>query len=168
MNLTTLLNQLNEIENVIAVETAGHKIHVINALADFSISLNPSEIASTDFVIGPVGQRVLRLRMSSGGIIVTPDDYVFNVEQDEFIQVDDAPPMCSITEMINGLERYVQNPIQSDNMDNCVGLYYIHYYIVKSAMKKGFKVDVFMDQLRAIDEEFCLNVCDLDNDSSSS
>ena len=167
MNQTTLLNQLNEIENVIAVETDGHKIHVINALANFSISLNPSEIASTDFVIGPIGQRVLRLRMSSGGIIVTPNDYVFNVEQDEFIQVDDAPPMCSITEMINGLERYVQNPIQSDNMDNCVGLYYIHYYIVKSASNKGFMVDAFMNQLQAIGQGFGLNVCDGNDDAPS-
>ena len=126
MNPITLLNQLNEIKHVKAIETVSHTIHVTNALDNFDISLNPHDISDTNFVISPTGERVLRISMNQGGIIVTPDDYVFNVEQDEFIQVDDAPPMCSIVEMVNGLERYIQNPMPSDNMDNCVGLYYIH------------------------------------------
>lgn len=126
MNLITLLNQLNEIEHVKAIETENHKVHVTNALDNFDISLNPHDISGTDFVVSPKGDRVLRISMNQGGVIVTPDDYVFNVEQDEFIRVDDAPPMCSIVEMVNGLERYIQNSMPSDNMDNSVGLYYIH------------------------------------------
>lgn len=167
MNTIILLNQLNEIEYVKAIETENHTIHVTNALANFDISLNPHDVGDTNFVISPTGERVLRISMNQGGIIVTPDDYVFNVEQDEFIQVDDAPPMCSIVEMVNGLEHYIQNPMSSDNMDNCVGLYYIHYYIIKSARNKGFQVDALMDKLQAIEQEFGLNVCDV-NDAAPS
>ncbi len=167
MNPTTVLNQLKQVLQVTATETEDHKIFVTNALDSFDIYLDPQDIIDTDFVISPTGEKVLRIRMHAGGIIVTPDDYVFNVEQDEFIQVDDAPPMCSIVEMVNGLQRYIQNPMPSDNMDNCVGLYYIHYYIIKSARQKGFKVDAFMNQLQAIGEKFGLNVCDLGDDSSA-
>jgi hypothetical protein len=167
MNPITLLNQLNEIEHVKAFETESHTILVTNALANFDISLNPRDISDTNFVVSPTGDRVLRISMNQGGIIVTPDDYVFNVEQDEFIQVDDAPPMCSIVEMVNGLERYIQNPMPSDNMDNCVGLYYIHYYIINSARSKGFQVDALMDKLQAIGQEFGLNVCDVNDDALS-
>ncbi len=159
MNPTTVLNQLNQVSQVTATETEDHKIFVTNALDSFDIYLDPQDIIDTDFVISPTGENVLRISMHAGGIIVTPGDYVFNVEQDEFIQVDDAPPMCSIVEMVNGLQRYIQNSMPSDNMDNCVGLYYIHYYIIKSARNKGFKVDAIMNQLQAIGEKFGLNVC---------
>ncbi len=167
MNAITLLNQLNEIEHVKAIETEKHTIHVTNALANFDISLNPHDISGTDFVISPTGDRVLRISMNQGGVIVTPDNYVFNVDQDEFVHVDDAPPMCSIVEMVNGLERYIQNLMPSDNMDNCVGLYYIHYYIIKSARNKGFQVDALMDRLQAIGQEFGLYVCDVNDDAPS-
>lgn len=167
MKIITLSDQLNQVFGVTAIETTDQKIVVSNALDNFDIHINPEDIVSADFIIAPTGARVLRLSMNSGGIIVTPDDYVFNVEQDEFIQVDDAPPMCSITEMVNGFENYMKAPMPSDNMDNCVGLYYIHYYIIKSARKKGFKVDAFMAQLQAIGEEFGLNVCDVNDDSNA-
>ncbi len=167
MNPIAVLDQLNQVLQVTAIETEGHKIFVTNALDNFEIQINPEDIVSADFIVAPTGDRVLRLSMNAGGIIVTPDDYVFNVEQDEFIKVDDAPPMCSIVEMVTGLEKYIQNPMPSDNMDNCVGLYYIHYYIIKSARKKGFMVDALMDQLQAIGEQFGLNVCDLDDESSA-
>ena len=158
MNSITVLNQLNQILYVTAIETEDHKIHVTNALDIYYVDINPQDIINADFIASPTGVKVLRISFKSGGIIVTPDDYVFNVEQDEMIKVDDAPPMCSMTEMINGFEKYILNPMPSDNIDNCVGLFYIHYYIVKSAMKNGFKVDSFMDALDAIAEEFGLKV----------
>ena len=164
MKPAILLNQLNQVLQVTAVETEDHKIFVTNALDRFSIYLDPQDIIDTDFVISPNGEEVLRISMNVGGIIVIPDDYVFSVEQDEFIQVDDAPPMCSIVEMLHGLERYIQNPMPSGNLDNSVGLYYLHYYIIKSAQKKGFPVDAFMDQLQAIGKEFGLNVYDKNDD----
>ena len=161
MNPITLLNQLNQVLHVTAIETEDQQIFVSNALDNYDFYLDPADIIDTDFVVAPTGESVLRIIMNSGEIIVTPDDYVFNVEQDEFIRVDDAPPMCSITEMINGFERYIKNPMPSDNLDNCVGLFYIRYYIFKSARKKGFNVDSFMDKLDAIGQEFGLNVSDV-------
>jgi len=160
MNPITLLNQLNQVLQVTAIETEDHLIFVSNALDGYDIHLDPADIIDTDFVVAPTGEKVLRMSMNSGGIIVTPDDYVFNVEQDGFIHVDDAPPMCSMTEMIHGFERYILNPMPSDNMDNCVGLFYLHHYIIKSARNKGFDVDALMDKLDAIGQEFGLNVCD--------
>jgi hypothetical protein len=161
MKSITVLNQLNQVLHVTAVETEDHKIHVTNALDAYYVDLDPQDIIDAQFIASPTGVKVLKIYFNSGGIIVTPDDYVFNVVQDEFIQVDDAPPMCSITEMIDGFERYILNPMPSDNIDNCVGLFYIHHYIIKSARKKGFKVDSFMDALDAIGEKFGLNVCDV-------
>ncbi len=75
----TLLNQLNGIEHVKAIETESHTILVTNALANFDISLNPHDISDTNFVISPTGERVQRISMNQGGIIVTPDDYVFRL-----------------------------------------------------------------------------------------
>lgn len=161
MNPITLLEQLNQISLVTAIETEDHRILVTNALATYDLNIHPEDIIDTDFVAAPTGERVLRISMHSGGVIVTPDDYVFNVEQDEMIRVDDAPPMCSIVEMINGFERYIENPMPTDDMDICVGLFYIHYYILKSARKKGFNVDSFKDKLDAIGQEFGLNVNDV-------
>jgi hypothetical protein len=41
-----------------------------------------------------------------GGKIVTPDDFVFNVEQYGMVQVGNLPPMCSIREMVSGFGRF--------------------------------------------------------------
>ena len=154
MKLITLLNQLKQISQVTAIETKTNRILVTNALDAYDLNLDLEDITDADFVLAPTGEKVLQISMHSGGVIVTPDDYVFDVVQDELIRVSDAPPMCSIVEMIHGFESYIKNPTLSDNRDNCVGLFYVHYYIVKSARKKGFNVDSFMDKLDAIDQEF--------------
>ena len=87
-----------------------------------------------------------------GGIIVTPNDFVFNVEQSGLVRVGDLPPMCSIREMGLGSENYKKNPTPSDNMDNNFGLFFLHYYIVKSAIARGFEINFFND-LITIGEE---------------
>ena len=155
MDIISLTDQLHQIINVKATKTSDNKLNVSNALDGFEVYLNPQDIIETDFIYSPTGQQVLQLYYNTGGgIIVTPDDYVFNVEQDEMVQVSDAPPMCSIREMLNGLENYRMNPMPTDNFDNCVGLFYMHYYIVKSAKAKGFNVEQYLVELDEIGNKY--------------
>lgn len=156
MNIIKLINQLTQISLVQAIETSDHSIHVSNALKNFQIELNPEEISDAHFISSPTGEKVLQIYFGSGGIIVTPDDYVFDVVQDEIMQVEDAPPMCSISEMLLGYEHYKINPLLSTNFDNCVGQFYMHYYIFKSAKLKGFNVDSYLNELESIGQKFGL------------
>ena len=150
MNINALLSQLTQISLVQAIVTSDHRIHVSNALENFQIELNPEEISDAHFISSPKGEKVLQIYFGSGGVIVTSNDYVFDVVQDEIIQVKDAPPMCSIKEMLLGYRHYRLNPLPSTNFDICVGQFYMHYYIFKSARLKGFKVDSYLNKLEDI------------------
>ncbi len=58
MNPITLLNQLNQVLQVTAIETEDHLIFVSNALDGYDIHLDPADIIDTDFVVAPTGERL--------------------------------------------------------------------------------------------------------------
>ena len=154
MNITELTNHLKQIDSVkITVFKGTTKLLVENALQGYSITIECEKIEDVEFIMSPMGEECAQIFYSDGrGIIVTPNDFVFEVEQDEFIQVDNLPPMCSVREMILGFDNYKLNPCPSPNMDNNIGLFYLHYYIFKSAKTIGFEVPM-INELYAIGEK---------------
>lgn len=147
MNRKKLSDQLKQI-NSVKVESINNSNHILVAteLADFTIKIDCENITGAHFISSPHNEECLQIYFSGGGgIIVTPNDFVFNVEQDEFVRVGNLPPMCSIREMVIGYENYKKNPNPSDNIDNNFELFYIQYYIFKSAINKGFKIPMIID-----------------------
>ena len=149
MESIELIENLKQIKNVIATSKS-NLIEVKTHISGYTAKINCEDVQFSQLISSPTGENCLQIFYSDGGgIIVTPNDFVFNVEQDEYIQVNDLPPMCSIREMVLGFDNYRRNPNPSKNHDNNLGLFYVHYYIMKSAVSKGFHVDL-IDQLYEI------------------
>ena len=142
MDNKELIENLKQIENVTATSKYNF-VNVTTHLSGYTAKIDCEEVLFSQLISSPTGENCLQIFYSDGGgIIVTPNDFVFNVEQDEFVQVDDLPPMCSIREMVLGFDNYRRNPNPSNNLDNNLGLFYVHYYIMKSAVSKGFNVEL--------------------------
>ena len=141
MNKQELIENLKQIENVTPTSKFNF-VEVKTHLNDYVAKIDCEIVLYVETISSPTTEKCLQIFYSDGGrIIVTPNDFVFNVEQDEFVQVGDLPLMCSIREMVLGFENYKRNPNPSDNLDNNFGLFYVHYYIMKSAVAKGFNVE---------------------------
>lgn len=142
MNITELTEHLKQINSVkVTAINGSSKVLIENDLKDYNIEIDSEDVDFVDFIDSPMGDECAQVYYTTGsGIIICPNDFVFEVEQDEMVQVGDLPPMCSVTEMIQGFENYKSDPTPSDNIDNNMGLFYLHYYIIKSAVAIGFKV----------------------------
>lgn len=141
MDRKELMEKLQQIENV-TVLSNNKLVEVKTLLSGYLAKIDSDDVLFTQIVPSPFGQDSLQIFYSDGGgIIVTPNDFVFNVEQDEFVRVDDLPPMCSVREMALGFDKYRRNPNPSKNFDTNLGLFYFHYYIMKSAFSKGFRFE---------------------------
>lgn len=142
MNKKELSDQLKQIKSVkVDSINSSTQLLVKTDLNDYTIKIDCANVLSVQFILSPTNEDCLQIFYSDGGgIIVTQNDFVFNVVQGGFVQVVDLPPMCSIREMILGFENYKKNPNPSDNVDNNFGLFYLHYYIFKSAKAKGFNI----------------------------
>ncbi len=153
MNQKELSDQLKHIKSVKVDMIDSNQFSVENDLKDYTIKIDCENIVDAQFISSPLNEDCLQIFYSDGGgIIVTPNDFVFNVVQYGLVQVEDLPPMCSIREMVLGFEDYKKNPTPSDDMDNNFGLFYLHYYIIKSAINKGFEIPILND-LYTIAEE---------------
>jgi hypothetical protein len=154
---------IEQLAQIIAVKTESNnnsfQLIISNELKDYTITIDCDDVIFTRFISSPMNENCLQIFFSDeGGIIVTPNDFVFNVEQDEFVKVNNLPPLCSISEMVLGFESYKKNPNPSVNIDNNFGLFYLHYYIFKSAIKKGFHVPMLADLYNiGLENGFLLN-----------
>jgi hypothetical protein len=155
MKIKDLQEQLEQINSVkVTVTKNSNQILIINQLIEYNLEVDCEKVFDAKFISSPVGENCLQMfYLDGGGIIVTPNDFVFNVEQDGIVQVNDLPPMCSIRELISGFESYRRNPNPSGNMDYNYGLFYLHYYIFKSAIAKGFKISM-INELYSIGAEY--------------
>lgn len=147
MNQENLIDLLEQIKSV-KVENINdsNQIIVETNLNDYKLNIDCENVEDAQFIISPMDEECLQIFYSNGGgIVVTPNDFVFNVVQEGLIQVDDLPPMCSMKEMITGFEHYRKNPCPSDDIDNNVALFYLHFYIFNSAIAKGFSVPMADD-----------------------
>ena len=165
MNKKELNDRLKQI-NSVKVDSISDSTQLLveTDLNDYTLKIDCENVLDAQFITSPLDEDCLQIFYSDGGgIIVTPNDFVFNVEQNGMIQVDDLPPMCSIREMIFGFENYIRNPTPSADSDNNLGLFYLHYYILKSAIAKGFNIPMLND-LYSIGEENGFLLEDIDND----
>ena len=154
MNIKELQDQLEQIDSVkVSVIKNSARLLVKNQLKKYDSEIDCENVLFAEIISSPTGENCLQVFYSDGGgIIVTPNDFVFDVQQDGLIHVSDLPPMCSIRELISGYESYRKNPKPSWNMDYNYGLFYLHYYIFNSAIAKGFKIPM-IDELYNIGSE---------------
>ena len=164
MDNQELIENLNQIENVTTTSKYNF-VEVETHLSGFKAKIDCEEVLFSQLISSPTGEECLQVFYSDGGgLIITPNDFVFNVKQDEFVQVNNLPPMCSIREMALGFDNYKRNPNPSENHDNNMGLFYVHYYIMKSAVSKGFEVE----QIKQLYEIGIENGFILDNNETTS
>ena len=160
MNIEMLSMQLEQIDSVRAtVIKDTNRILVTTQLENYTLEVDCKYVLDTKFISSPMGEECLQIFYTdNGGIIVTPDDFVFNVEQDGYIHVANLPPMCSIRELVSGFKSYIENPNPSKNIDENLGQFYLHLYIFKSAIVKGFEIPM-IDELYKIGSKngFLLN-----------
>lgn len=147
MEKNVLMKQLQEIESVTVKDTDESNIILVETnLKGYSIKIDCEKVIETEFIPSPTKELCLQLYYADeGGMIITPNDFVFKVEQTGFVNVSNLPPACSIREMVLGFEHYKTNPNPSDNLDLNFGLFYLHYCIFKSAMDKGFEVPMLAE-----------------------
>lgn len=150
MDAGRLLNEIAKVEFTRVKMVSSTVVEVSNMLVGYSVLIDSSKVVGIGLVESPFNQLCLQISYGDGGIIITPDDFAFDVKQDEFIRVVNLPTICSVREMIQGFDTYLYNTIPSDNLDVNHGLYCFHYYILKSALRHGFPVDDFIESLRKI------------------
>lgn len=128
-------------------------LNIENELNGFSLRLGLKNILDFQWVFSPFGEECIQVFLRDGGfLIISPNDFVFDVQQDGIIQVQNLPPVVSVKELLMGFEDYRQNPLPSGNYDENLGLFYFHLYIFKSALQRGIAVSM-MDELIRIGKE---------------
>jgi len=149
MERSQLTGTLQEMETVrILLHPDGNSLTIENDLPGFSLQLDSMNVADLQWVFSPFGEECIQLFLSDGGfVIISPNDFVFDVQQEGIIQVQNLPPICSVREMLMGFEDYRENPCPSNNYDENLGLFYLHLYIIKSAESHGITILSMMEEL---------------------
>lgn len=125
----------------VRVKQSGEHLQIENDLIGISLYLRPDEVTGLQWVVSPFGDDCLQFLLDDGRfLIVSPDDFVFDVQQEGFIRVENLPPIVSFRELMFGFEEYQKNPLPSDNYDENLGLFYLHLAIFRSAENHGMKV----------------------------
>jgi hypothetical protein len=147
-NASLISEQLSEIESVRhQLIEDGALIKIENLLPDFTLILDVSKVIDFQWVPSPFGDKCLQFFLEDEQmLIIAPDDFVFDVQQDSFIKVSNLPPICSIQELLMGFQDYRHNPVPSPNYDENVGLFYLHLSIFRSAQSHGIAIPM-MDEL---------------------
>lgn len=153
MDVDRLVNEIAKVELTRVKLVSSAAVEVFNMLEGYSALIDSLRVVSTRFVESPFKQVCLQIFYADGGLIISPNDFVFDVKQDELVRVDNLPAICSVREMVEGLDAYLRSPNPSENLDLSMGLYCFHYYIVKSALRHGFPVDGFVENLKRIGED---------------
>jgi hypothetical protein len=154
MQVSEITEALGEMETVrIESGREGQTLLLDNGLPGFRLELFPEKITDLQWVFSPYGEACVQFFLTDGGfLIVSPNDFVFDVQQTGFIQVENLPPVCSVRELMMGFEDYRHYPMPSPNYDENLGLFYLHHYIFQSADARGITVP-FMDELIRIGKE---------------
>jgi hypothetical protein len=149
MEINDLLTQLNQIETLqVQLQPDGQFLRIENELPGFFLLLDTNKVAEMNWVVSPFGEDCLQFFMEEGGmLILTPNDYVFDVQQDGFVQVENLPPICSVRELRMAYEDYRETPMPSLNYDENLGLFHLHLYIFRSAMAHGIDVPMYAELL---------------------
>ncbi|MBN1990404.1 MAG: hypothetical protein JW783_13460 [Bacteroidales bacterium] len=140
MNAQNIANELVLVDSII-VSIEGSLVTISNPRIGNSTTIDSSLVSELSQTTSPWGELCIQLFMvDGGGIIVTPTDFVFSVEQDEFVLVPQTPSVCSLRELEQGLELYCNGALDANSIDSNTAHFYMHYYILKSANRRGFNV----------------------------
>jgi hypothetical protein len=149
MERSQLTATLQEMETVrILLQPDGNSLTIENDLPGFSLQIDSRNVEDLQWVFSPFGEECIQLFLLNGSfLIISPNDFVFDVQQEGIIQVQNLPPICSVREMMMGFEDYLKNPCPSSNYDENLGLFYLHLYIIKSAESHGITIQSMMEEL---------------------
>lgn len=162
MELNKLIDELSRIRELKITKNDFFLIVETN-LPNFQLKIDHSYVSEVESIISPYGEECLRIYyLDGGGVIVTPNDFVFDVRQNGFVQVNNLPPMCSVREMCSTFERFKSNPLSNNNFDTNIGSYYLNYYIFQSALFRGINVPM-KEELEKIGKKYELDMEDVIN-----
>ncbi len=134
-----------------SVEVDGQILWVSNSLEGFKLPIDCRSIGSFGVVISPYRERCLKIDFSAESlVIVTPNDFVFDVTQEGFVRVSNVPPLCSVRELLSGFENYSNNPEPSGNPYADRGNYFFQRALIESALIKGLDVEAVARRLNAL------------------
>jgi hypothetical protein len=150
---TEILNCLPEVTHVSYEVTESDEVIISNLLQEFQVRLELDEMEDCRFVVSPYGDKCLQINIFDRFVIIAPDDFVFQIIQDEQIKVDNLPPLCSIQEMQDGFSSYLSCRGKNENMDIECGNFFFQYYLVKNAVKSGIELPEYIIELYKIGKE---------------
>jgi hypothetical protein len=149
MNAQDIANELVLVDNII-VSIEDNLVTINNPRINNTTTIDCSLVSDLSQTTSPWGELCIQLFIvDGGGIIITPSDFVFSVEQDEFVQVPQTPNVCSLKELEQGLELYCNGTFDTENIDSNMAHFYMQYYILKSANRRGFNVSSHIKMLKS-------------------
>lgn len=141
---------LLQIESTVVAQYRAH-LKISNALEQFIAWVDPNSVIGSEFVISPYGERCLKMDLRDNGfLIVTPNDFVFDVTQEGFVKVDNLLPMCSVRELFAGFADYEKNPEPDNNIATNVANHLFQRALIESAFIKGFDVEPLARRLNRL------------------
>lgn len=146
----TLIQELSRMPSVRFGEGQSSAfLNIENDCSGFSLHLDSGEVTGFQWVLSPFGEDCLQLFLKNDGfLIISPNDFVFDVQQEGIIQVQNLPPVVSVRELVYGFEDYCANPSPSNNYDENLGWFYFHLYLFKAAEKHGISVPMMNELIR--------------------
>jgi hypothetical protein len=150
MNLDEITSHLSQMPTVrFQSHDLTGLLKVENDLAGFSLNLNIEKVKDLLWVVSPFGEDCIQLFNEDGSmLIISPNDFVFDVRQEGMIHVQNLPPIVSVTELLMGFKDYRVNPLPSLNYDENLGLFYLHLYIFKSAEQHGISIHMLPELIQ--------------------
>jgi hypothetical protein len=141
------IETLNGVTCSIIHDSLTIKNHYNGLLCDVQLS----EVKSINSIVGPNNEDALQISYANGsGLILSEQEFVFEVIQDEKYFVKECPPMCSTSEMLNELADLIYLHSKLTNSDELVGKYFLSYYCLKGALNAGLKVNNQLTKLYSV------------------
>lgn len=124
------------------VEIKGDILWISNLLDGYQLPVKWRSVSRFGKVMSPYAEECLRMDLSGRGfVIVTPNDYVFDVTQEGYYRVKGLPQHCSVRDLIASLERYEQNLKSTNDLDTATADYVYERALIESALLKGLDVE---------------------------
>ena len=152
---------LAEIPNIrVGTEVAAVSVYV--PAISRSVVIDPKAVREHSCVLGPTGERALHLVLDINAVpvqvIVTPDDLVFAPDTGDAgfgisIDVTDAPPLVSFSEMVRDLDAVARKLSTEKNLDHVVGALVMLRYFVAGAKRLGIECRDAESKLRSMWEQ---------------
>ena len=150
MLLTELYYALSRLGGV-QVEADADSYRITNRLQGYSAKVHFDEIEGFKPIVSPGGDAGIQIFYRyEGGLVVTAQDYMFDIQQGPFYTVPNLPPIFTLSLLIDSFLDYRQNPSPSTAEEVNVSVYFTLKYIIDSAEAKGFDMSAIRSEMQQI------------------